>query len=391
MRNEPLLSCRNGPEAPSVPPEALPLDAEVPHRLSVVFVPYWGAGNPYQDALIQRLSALLVEVKKNQSLKGLFRYGVLLNGRPDIVHLHWLPMFGWREWRCLRCLAFVGRLLLLRVHGIPLIWTIHNLLPHESHYPRIDWLLARVAAGLSSGLIVHGCSARRQAVDHLRLPHERRFAVIPHGNYLDSYPDRITRAAARRKLALDDARLVFLFLGAVRPYKGILELLAAFRLQRPEEAVLVIAGEPLDAGFCRKIEEAVAETDNIRFCPGFVPNAEIQVYMNASDVVVLPYRRVLSSGAALLAMSFGKPCVAPATGCLADVLDSSGAFLYDPRVETGLTESLRQAVEAREMLPSMGGHNRRKASEWTWEHAAQATRALYDRCLSDGPTTGQNR
>jgi beta-1,4-mannosyltransferase len=220
---------------------------------------------------------------------------------------------------------------------------------------------------------------------------QHRFAVIPHGNYLDSYPDEIPRAAARRKLALDDSRLVFLFLGAVRPYKGILELLAAFRRQAPRDAVLVIAGEPLDADFSRRIEEAVADADNMHFYPGFVPNREVQVYMNASDVVVLPYRNVLSSGAALLAMSFGKPCVAPATGCLTDVLDSSGAFLYDPGVETGLTESLRQAVEAREMLASMGEHNRQKASEWTWERAAQATKALYDGCLSDGPATGCNR
>jgi len=107
--------------------------------------------------------------------------------------------------------------------------------------------------------------------------------------------------------------------------------------------------------------------------------------------VVLPYRHLLSSGAALLAMSFGKPCVGPAMGCLTDVLDDSGAFLYDPACEAGLLESMRRVVEKADTLPAMGEYNRRKASQWTWASAAAATRALYDRCLSRTSLPSNNR
>ncbi len=351
-------------------------------RLSqVVFVPYWGAANPYQDALAEHLSACGVEVDKVRSLKSLFRYGICVNDAPDIVHLHWLPVFGWRELRALRCLAFVMRLVLLRAHRVPLVWTIHNLLPHESRHPKLDWLLTRIVAGLSRGLIVHGESAQRQAVEMWGLKDESRFAVIPHGNYTGNYPNDVSRAAAREKLTLQDSEVVFLFLGAVRPYKGVLELIDAFQTLATDHTSLVIAGRPLNDDFAREIEIAGRGLDNVRFHPGFVQDDEIQVYMNAADIVVLPYRHILSSGAALLAMSFGKPCVAPALGCLADVLDASGAFLYDPEGEAGLLENMRRAVEARDTLGRMGAHNREKVSQWTWEKAAHATKALYERCL----------
>ena len=347
--------------------------------LHVVFVPYWGAANPYQDALAEHLSACGVEVEKVRSLKSLFRGGIFLNGTPDVVHLHWLPVFDWRQLRVLRWLAFVLRLVMLRLRGIPLVWTIHNLLPHESRHPKMDWLLTRIVAGLSGGLIVHGQSAQREAVAMWGLKDQSRFAVIPHGNYTANYPNDIDRTAARKKLGLDDSELVFLFLGAVRPYKGVLDLISAFQTLGADQTSLVIAGRPLNDEFAQEIETARAGANNIRFYPGFVQDDEVQVYMNAADVVVLPYRHILSSGAALLAMSFGKPCVAPAIGCLADVLDPSGAFLYDVQDEEGLLENLRRAVEARETLGQMGGHNKKKVAQWTWEKAAQETKALYER------------
>ncbi|UCD51000.1 MAG: glycosyltransferase [Phycisphaerales bacterium] len=347
----------------------------------VVFVPYWGAANPYQDALAEHLSACGVAVEKVRTLKSLFRYGIFLHGAPDIVHLHWLPEFGWRQLRAFRYLVFVLRLLMLRVRGIPLVWTIHNLLPHESRHRKMDWLLTRIVAGLSSGLIVHGESAQRQVVEIWRLRDQSRFAVIPHGNYTSNYPNDVSCTAARKKLGLDDSEMVFLFLGAVRPYKGVLELVDAFRTLAADHVSLVIAGKPLNDNFAREIERAAAGLDRVRFHPVFVQDAEVQVYMNAADVVVLPYRHILSSGAALLAMSFGKPCIAPAIGCLGDVLDASGAFLYDPECETGLVKSMRRAVEAKHTLGRMGAHNHDKVLQWTWEKAAEATKTLYERCL----------
>jgi glycosyltransferase involved in cell wall biosynthesis len=127
------------------------------------------------------------------------------------------------------------------------------------------------------------------------------------------------------------------------------------------------------------VRQAVSACENARFTPGFVADGDVQVYMNACDVVVLPYRKTLSSGAALLAMSFARACVAPAQGSLSDVLDPAGAFLYDPDSEGGLPDALRRVAGAAEQLAQMGRHNRQRVSRWTWTDMARATARLYKR------------
>lgn len=52
--------------------------------------------------------------------------------------------------------------------------------------------------------------------------------------------------------------------------------------------------------------------------------------MNAADAVVLPFENVLSSGLALLAMTFGRGLVAPEIGCVEALLNPGGGIGYDP-------------------------------------------------------------
>jgi glycosyltransferase involved in cell wall biosynthesis len=357
--------------------------------IRVAFVPYWGAGNPYQDALAEHLAACGVSVIKLRSPKELFRWAVLFRAGVDVVHLHWLPGFEWKGFRSLRCLVFVIRLLMIRLYGIPLVWTVHNLAPHESRHPKLDWLIGRIAAGLASTIIVHGETAKSEVIRQWRLKDGRRVVVIPHGNYEDRYPRSISRLQARQRCAVDESTIVFLFLGAVRPYKGVRELIRSFDKLADNRTRLLIAGKPLDEAFEEEIQAAVAGMENVRFDAGFVADEDIQLYMNASDVVVLPYRRILSSGAALLAMSFGKACVAPARGCLSDVLDRGGAFLYEADDPDGLLNTMRKVVRKADVLDRMGRHNRERASLWTWERMAETTAHLYRRCLAP-PEGGRN-
>lgn len=349
--------------------------------LRVVFAPYWGKANPYQDALAEHLRASGTEVQKVRSLKALFRWGVFAHNVPDIVHLHWLPVFGWRGLLAFRCLAFVIRLVLLRTRGVRIVWTVHNLLPHESRHRRVDWLLARVVVGLSDTLIVHSETARREVARMWRIKDPRRVVVVPHAHYIDQYPDDVTQADARKQLSIPESKIVLLFLGAARPYKGVMSLIEAFKALNDERAYLVVAGRPLDEAFSQSVQQAISTCELAQFSPSFVADDDVQVYMNACDAVVLPYRRTLSSGAALLAMSFGKACVAPSQGSLGDVLDQAGAFLYDPEVEEGLLSALRRVVGAAEELAEMGHYNRERVSQWTWADMAHMTSQVYERCV----------
>ncbi|HEY5727959.1 MAG TPA: glycosyl transferase family 1, partial [Acidimicrobiia bacterium] len=44
----------------------------------------------------------------------------------------------------------------------------------------------------------------------------------------------------------------------------------------------------------------------------------------------------------LLAYTFGLPVIAPATGCLVDLLDAGASIGFDPEDEAGLLDALRR-------------------------------------------------
>jgi glycosyltransferase involved in cell wall biosynthesis/O-antigen/teichoic acid export membrane protein len=352
-------------------------DEAAPGNLRACFVPF-DRNNPYQRQLVDHLQRLGVQVSTRSTLKGLLWSVLTGKEKPAVVHLHWLPSVRPTLTGVLRVLAFAFRLGGLRLLGKRIVWTAHNLYSHEATSRRLEWWLTRIVLGAASGVIVHSETARRLVAEEFRLRDQRKILVVPHGNYIGSYPNAIPRDEARRRLGLPAGNLVFLFLGNLRPYKGVDRLIEAFRELKVEEASLVIAGRALNEAMASQLEAAVAGDERVQLGLGFVADDMVQVYMNGCDVVVLPYRDILTSGAVILAMSFGRACIAPGIGCIRDVLDERGAFLYDPSESDGLLKALERAVDGRERLREMGAHNLAEAEKWGWEGIARQTASLYD-------------
>ena len=105
--------------------------------------------------------------------------------------------------------------------------------------------------------------------------------------------------------------------------------------------------------------------------------------MNACDVVVFPYQEILTSGAVFLAMSFKKACIAPRQGCLGEVLNENGAFLYDSDCENGLFQSLESAIKNNHQLMNMGEYNFELAEKFDWSNIAGMTLQVYQSCLTN--------
>lgn len=337
------------------------------------YIPFDGK-NPYQPALVRALGKLGVQVQGQA-----WRWLLLKQLRGmDVVHIHWTSgPANERPWKfALGYPALAAQLLWLRLQGRRIVWTVHNLESHEKGNPARDrlvsWLLGRVA----NGVIVHGESAKGAVARRFGVG-ERKIRVIPHGNYIGLYPDDISASEARRRLGLGAQQRVVLFLGNIRPYKGVTELIESFRRLAPKDTVLLIAGRPLNSEVQQMVERLAGHDGSVRFQPGFVEDSKIQEYMNASDVVVFPYREVLTSGAIVLAMSFGKACVAPRLGCIPDVLDGEGAFLYDADKPDGLEGALRAALDAGDRLGDMGRRNRKRAEAWSWDRIAAQTLEVY--------------
>ena len=297
--------------------------------MRVAFLPVWN-GNPYHAELEKALRSLGIEVLHPQSLKSLCRNYWTGVEKVDVVHIHALPQFGWSLIPLRGYVAFYQRLVWLRIMGVRLVWTMHNLDNHESQNRSIENFVARHFAPQMGGIIVHGKSAKRIVESRWIQRTGSPIHVIPHGHYIGSYKNEISAEAARAQFGFSASNLVFLFLGMIRPYKGVVEMVDAFRLHTESNARLIITGMPINQEICNQVARSIEGDLRIRFLPGHVADDDIQLYMNACDVVVLPYRRILTSGAAVLAMSFGKPCIAPRAGCVTDMLDEKGAIFFDP-------------------------------------------------------------
>ena len=350
-------------------------------RIAVSFVPFERA-NPYQRELARELDALGIHVTPTGSLDALVGAIRRRHDRTDIVHLHWLPRFKPGVLGLRRALGFCLRVVLLRMLGRRFVWTVHNLYSHDAASRRGERWMTRLIVACASKIIVHSESARRLVLREFTHTDADKIAVVNHGHYVRSYENTVSAAEARARLQIDPAAIVILFLGNIRPYKGVPELVEAYQRLNAPASVLLIAGRSLHDPTVSAIEQKIAGDPRIAFRLGYVPDDDVQLYMNACNVVAFPYHDILTSGAIVLAMSFGRPCVAPAIGSIPDVLDRDGAFLYDVNDRNGLSEAMKAAIRDRHRLPEMGAHNLRRAREWGWDTVARQTAEVYGQALA---------
>jgi len=295
----------------------------------------------------------------------------------DVIHLHHIePQYAAKRLlpSANRLARYAGKLLLARLLGYRIVWTVHNLFPHEQPRPSsFDHLANFFTAQLANAVIVH-CSFARDFIGKVYL-RRRNVFTLEHPNYIRAYPNTTFKKEARKWLGLCDQQKVLLYFGAVRPYKGIEQLVEVFRSIQRDELALIIAGKPWTQKLATSLV-TLSETDRrIRLVLEFIPDESLQHYFNAADMVVLPYTDTLSSGSAMLAMSFGRPVVAPALGCLSEVITEDSGILYDPTDPDGLYKALIHALSID--LESMGQKAAERVQLFTWEKMVCITQQIY--------------
>jgi glycosyltransferase involved in cell wall biosynthesis len=143
---------------------------------------------------------------------------------------------------------------------------------------------------------------------------------------------------------------------------------------------LLIAGKSSDDSLMKMIGEDSLQNPGVSFHPGFVSDSRIQYFINAADVMVFPYRDILNSGALILAMSFGRACVAPRLGAISELLGDRGGVLYDPESPDALLRALKAVVEQKTNITEMGKTNLTAARRWDWNFVGKKTIEVYQGC-----------
>jgi glycosyltransferase involved in cell wall biosynthesis len=301
--------------------------------------------NPYVGLLRRALDAIPgVEARTQRELTPAWVWKE--RRRLDVIHLHWAELqiaSAARRRAFKKLVRLMAGICLARALGTTLVYTVHNVAHHEGKDARLNDWANRFIFRVADAVHVHDeCVAGQVASTFGRA---RGVYVVPHGNYIGAYPVSRTREESRQSLGLPAKSIVFLFLGQVRPYKGVEELIDSFRRMQGYGYALVIAGNPQDAAYAARVKEMAEGDTRIQIHLDYVPDEELHRYMLAADVSVLPYRDVTTSGAALLSFSFGLPIVAPRMGCFVSLVEGHRGVLYDPDAPNGLELSMKQAAQ----------------------------------------------
>jgi glycosyltransferase involved in cell wall biosynthesis len=329
----------------------MPVDG--PEPVVWPFTPYY-TGNPFQAVLyggFLEYGLVAAPTFRAEDLRAALRDWPA--DVPLVVHVHWLNQVLAKARTVAEAEAatdrHAGLLDELGRRGARLVWTVHNALPHDTRFEEQEVRLRREVVERAD--LVHVMSPRTPELvaDWFALPADRIYQC-DHPGYQGVYPDWVTRTAARRRLRIDGDPTVLLLAGALKPYKGLLDVLDAVERvdeKRPGEVVLVVAGKPDDAAQTARFLARATASPAVRLLPATIPDADVQVLMRACDVVALPYRRSLNSGVLALALTFGRPVLLPATsGSLAVVSgpDVAGAaVVYEPDGPND-SDSLTEAV-----------------------------------------------
>ncbi|WP_460843203.1 glycosyltransferase [Nocardioides marmoraquaticus] len=246
--------------------------------------------NPYITQLARSLEA------DNEIGVLYFGWRAALLGRYDVVHLHWPDILVEGRTSLRRT---VKRLLVglwcvrMVVRQVPVVRTWHNLnrpagLRHVDHV-LLSWLdrltLVRIKIN-----------------DTTALPPGGRDVTILHGHYRDWFSPYDQRQPVAGRIA---------FVGRIRPYKGVEHLLRTFRCTPDASLSLTVAGLPADRSVERAVRDLADGDPRIDLDLRYVDDETLVAHVTESVLVVLPYRQMHNSGAALAALSLGRPVLVP--------------------------------------------------------------------------------
>lgn len=322
----------------------------------------------------------------------------VVRDKPDLLHLqHEFFLYGGAA----SAFLFPFLLLLLKRLDIPLIVTIHGVVPIsrvnrsfiQQNQFRIGSFLARVGLSVltkeicqfATMIMVHEKYFRFVLISEYRV-REHKIEVIPHG--VEDRDDGMDQAKAKERLGLSHYKVI-LFFGFVTGYKGIELLIDAFKLlgERYRDCVLIIAGgeHPRlknDVGYQRYVsslhDRAMEFSESQILFTGFVPEDKIAVYFSAADVVVFPYTvGMSSSGSLTFAISYRRPFLVSES--LREIVDLSDIVFEES--PSKLAEKLEQILVDSNLQTKTLQYCDDLRSERLWTNVGKRTLELYHELL----------
>ena len=253
--------------------------------------------------------------------------------RYDKVILQYQPsFFHWRGEGLARMASNFWMMIAFR--------TIPNLVIvcHEVEYPAPKWptwrpekLFDRMAWAGARHVEFH----TTHEIEEMRA----KLGVVPkhtelrdHGRYFTASVAE-DRTEARSRLGIPQDLPMLLCIGFIQPHKGFDRAIRAFR-RVPGHALLMIVGSiraetAEHRGYFNELVDLAATDDRVQLHERMVSDEEFDRWIVASDVVLLPYREIWSSGVLERARLLDRPVIATRAGGMAEQVRGKDVIVSD--------------------------------------------------------------
>lgn len=225
-----------------------------------------------------------------------FSWGRALTGSMDVFHTHWTEAImdgGTPVRRWSKQAALLVAVLMMRLRGVAIVRTIHNL-----EQPSGLSIVERAVLALVEG----GTRLRIRINDVTDLPDDLPVATILHGDYVEWFADQPRHAPISGR---------FGYFGLIRRYKGVETLVESFGQLPDPEVSLRIGGRPSTPEIAETLMAMAGADPRIQLDLKFLDDNELVEIATESELVVLPYRFMHNSGSVLAALSLDRPVLVP--------------------------------------------------------------------------------
>ena len=261
-------------------------------------------------------------------------FAYLIRERKNIIHVQWLR-FNFMDGIFFPLLA--------RLLGHTLVYTAHDVIPHNVDNKRVRFLFRLIYRSQNS-IIVHTNFNRDRIHNEFGIS-KRKISVVKHGVYHIPEDQRMDFESSKDRLGISRDDFVLLFFGIITEYKGLDLLAESLKILREKSAQrirLIVAGR-VQTGFEEQMTQLKEQQlgEGVIYFLRFIKSEEVSLLFGAADATVLPYREASQSGVMFMSFAHGVPVIAPDLGGFPDdVVEGEMGFVF----ETNNPESLSQTI-----------------------------------------------
>lgn len=263
---------------------------------------------------------------------------------PDVIFATWAFPDGF------------AAVLLGKLSGVKVVIKVHGSDVEILAKERLRRLLTVWALNRASAVVSVSAYLRDLLVELGVKP--KKISVVYNG--IDQQKFRpLDRGESRQKLALSDAKKIILYVGNLKPDKGVVDLLKAFVpiAARDESIELIFAGDGESRAELERLTALHRIESAVRLL-GKISHESLPEWMNAANVVCLPSHHEGVPNVLLEAAACGTPCVATIVGGIPEVVTPASGLLVAlkdiPALSAALVEALDMEWDRNKIQTALG-------------------------------------